>query len=176
MTRLLLVVAFVATIPAANWLIANVGTCIPNGPCVIPVGFGLEAPSGVIMIGLAFVLRDAVQRFYGLRWALIAIAIGVAASFIFATPALAIASGVAFALAELADLTVYTPLYRKRLITAVVASGFVGAVIDSAVFLWLAFGSLMFIEGQIVGKLLMSLLAIPAIAGWRALTQWREGL
>ncbi len=28
---------FVATIPAANWLIGNLGTtCVPNGPCLIP--------------------------------------------------------------------------------------------------------------------------------------------
>ena len=31
-------VAFGLTIPAANWMIGNVGTiCAPNGPCVIPV-------------------------------------------------------------------------------------------------------------------------------------------
>ena len=58
---------FVATIPAANWLIGNLGTtCVPNGPCLIPVGFGLMAPSGVLMIGLALVLRDLVQRRLGL--------------------------------------------------------------------------------------------------------------
>jgi len=33
---------FALTIPAANWLIGNVGAeCIPNGPCMVPVGFGL---------------------------------------------------------------------------------------------------------------------------------------
>jgi uncharacterized PurR-regulated membrane protein YhhQ (DUF165 family) len=35
----------------------------------------------------------------------------------------------------------------------------VGAAIDSAVFLWLAFGSLDFIAGQIVGKLWMTVVA-----------------
>ena len=49
---------FALTVPAANWLIANVGTCMPNGPCLIPVGFGLMAPSGVLMIGAALVLRE----------------------------------------------------------------------------------------------------------------------
>ena len=48
-------VLFALTIPAANWLIGNVGTkCVPNGPCLIPVApGGLVAPSGVTMIGIA---------------------------------------------------------------------------------------------------------------------------
>ncbi len=50
---MILFLAYIATIPAANWLIGNVGTtCVPNGPCLIPVGFGLMAPSGVLMVGL----------------------------------------------------------------------------------------------------------------------------
>src|SRR3954468_10522108 len=55
-------VAFGLTIPAANWLIGNLGTvCAPNGPCLIPVAPHLMAPSGVLMIGIALVLRDLVQ-------------------------------------------------------------------------------------------------------------------
>lgn len=61
------------------------------------------------------------------------------------------------------NIVVYAPLYRRRLIAAVVASGMVGAIIDSAVFLWLAFGSLDFIAGQVVGKAWMTLLAVPLI-------------
>jgi hypothetical protein len=36
-------------------------------------------------------------------------------------------------------------------------------VVDSIVFLWLAFGSLEFLVGQIIGKLWMVLLAIPFV-------------
>ena len=44
-------IAFGLTIPAANWMIGNVGTvCVPKGPCLIPVAPGLMAPSGVAMI------------------------------------------------------------------------------------------------------------------------------
>jgi queuosine precursor transporter len=163
-----LTIAFAATIPAANWLIGNAGTeCVPNGPCLVPVGFGLMAPSGVLMIGLALVLRDAVHEAGGVKAALTAIAVGAALSWLVAAPALALASVAAFALAELADLAVYTPLREKRLGLAVMVSGLVGAVIDSAVFLWLAFGSLAFIEGQIVGKLWMSLAAAAALLAAR---------
>ena len=40
----------------------------------------------------------------------------------------------------------------------------VGLVVDSIVFLWLAFGSLDFLAGQIVGKAWMVLLSIPLVA------------
>src|SRR5690606_8773589 len=134
---------FVATIPAANWLIGNVGTvCIPDGPCLIPVGFGLEAPSGVLVVGAALVLRDVVHERLGAGWALLAIAVGAVLSVFLAPPALVVASLAAFTLAELADFGVYTPLRRRNLTLAVLLSGVVGAALDSALFLWLAFGSL----------------------------------
>lgn len=158
----ILFLAFLATIPAANWLIGNVGTeCIPNGPCLVPVGFGLMAPSGVLMIGVALVLRDAVQQLLGLRWAIAAIVLGVVLSALVAPPALVLASAVAFALAESLDLAVYTPLRERNLPMAVLASGIVGAIADSAAFLFIAFGNLQFIEGQILGKVWMTL----AVAG-----------
>jgi uncharacterized PurR-regulated membrane protein YhhQ (DUF165 family) len=46
----------------------------------------------------------------------------------------------------------------------VVASSLVGLVLDSMIFLWLAFGSLDFLLGQIVGKAWMVLLSIPFVA------------
>jgi uncharacterized PurR-regulated membrane protein YhhQ (DUF165 family) len=84
-----------------------------------------------------------------------------------APPALVIASAAAFLLSEFADLAVYTPLARRGLLIAVVASGVVGLVVDSVVFLWLAFGSLEFLLGQIVGKAWMVLLSIPFVAWLR---------
>lgn len=159
--------AYAATIPAANWMIGTVGECIPSGPCLIPVGFGLMAPSGVLMIGAALVLRDAVHRLLGWQWAIGAIGIGAALSFIFSPAALVMASVAAFILSELADLAVYSPLHRKRLVLAVAASGIVGAAIDSAVFLWLAFGSLDFIAGQLIGKLWMTVAAIAILSAIR---------
>ncbi len=156
--------AFALCIPAANWLIGNVGTeCIPQGPCIVPVAPGLSAPSGVLMIGLALVLRDLVQRSLGVKWAAGAIVVGAGLSALFAPPALVFASAVAFLLSELADLAVYTPLQRKGLVLAVCLSSFVGLVIDSAIFLYLAFGSLDFISGQIVGKAWMVLASLPFI-------------
>lgn len=157
-------VLFAGTIPAANWLIGNVGFQFgPNEPHLVPVGFGLMAPSGVLVVGAALVLRDIVHERLGASWALAAIALGGVLSWWLAAPALVIASVLAFTLSELADLAVYTPLRKRQLGLAVLASGVVGSIIDSAVFLWLAFGSMAFIEGQIVGKLWMSLAAFGVI-------------
>jgi uncharacterized PurR-regulated membrane protein YhhQ (DUF165 family) len=161
-------VGFTACIPAANWLVGNVGTvCVPDGPCLIPVAPGLAAPSGVLVVGLALVLRDLVQRRLGRYWALAAIGVGAILSALFAPPSLILASTAAFLLSELADLGVYTPLQRRGLILAVVASSVVGLIIDSAVFLFLAFGSLEFLLPQIIGKAWMVLLSIPVMAWLR---------
>jgi queuosine precursor transporter len=162
---IIFVILFAMTIPAANWMIGHVGTtCVePDGPCVIPVAPGLMAPSGVTMIGIALVLRDLVQRRLGTATSAVAIVFGTGLSALIAPPSLILASGVAFFLSELADLAVYTPLARRRLVAAVVASSLVGLVVDSMVFLWLAFGSLDFLPGQIVGKAWMVLFSIPFI-------------
>jgi uncharacterized PurR-regulated membrane protein YhhQ (DUF165 family) len=147
---------YLATIPAANLLIGHAGTvCVPEGPCLVPIGFGLMAPSGVLMIGIALVLRDMVHRSLGWRWAAAGIVAGSTVSLLLAPAALAIASMTAFAFSEAMDQAVYAPLWRRRLVLAVLASGLVGAVVDSALFLWLAFGSLDHMAGQFVGKMWM---------------------
>ena len=155
---------FCLTVPAANWMIGHVGTvCTAHGPCLIPVAPGIMAPSGVLMIGAALVLRDLVQRRLGIEFGIGAIVAGAAISAGVAPPSLVLASATAFLLSEFADFAVYTPLARRRLVLAVVASSAVGLVVDSIVFLWLAFGSLEFLLGQIVGKALMVLASLPFV-------------
>lgn len=161
---------FIACIPVANWMIGHVGmVCVPQGPCLVPVwpwGLGdqpLMAPSGVLMVGLAFVLRDLVQRRLGRSIALTAIVAGAALSGAVAPPQLIVASMAAFFFSELADFAVYTPLQSRGLVLAVLASSVVGLIADSMLFLWLAFGSLDYLAGQILGKFWMVLLALPFI-------------
>lgn len=165
---IIFLVLFALTIPAANWLIGNVGTtCVAQGPCLIPVAPGLMAPSGVTMVGIALVLRDLVQRRLGAAISALAVVVGSGLSALFAPASLVVASAAAFLLSEFADLAVYTPLARRRLIAAVIASSCAGLVVDSIVFLWLAFGSLDFIAGQVVGKAWMVVLSIPLVAWLR---------
>jgi uncharacterized PurR-regulated membrane protein YhhQ (DUF165 family) len=156
---------FCLTIPAANWMIGHVGiVCVTNGPCLVPVAPGIMAPSGVLMVGAALVLRDLVQRRLGIGFGLAAIIVGAVISAGLAPPSLVLASAAAFLLSEFADFAVYTPLARRRLVAAVIGSSIVGLIVDSIAFLWLAFGSLEFLPGQIVGKLWMVLLSVPFVA------------
>ena len=152
MSKIVTSVAFLACIVGANWALTRFG--------VVPVGFGLMAPAGVYFAGLSFGLRDAVQELGGRAWTVGLSVVGAVLS-AFIGPTFALASGSACLLAELADFAVYTPLRDRQWIGAVVASNAVGSVVDSAMFLWIAFGSLDFMAGQVWGK---TLATIPAIA------------
>jgi uncharacterized PurR-regulated membrane protein YhhQ (DUF165 family) len=171
----LLVGSYVGTIFLANWFVQNVGTQFtPDGPHVIPVWPGIYAPSGVLWVGAALVLRDMVHFFLGRHVAIAAIIVGAFLSY-FVAPSLALASGAAFLLSETADLLVYTPMVKRGwVVGAVFASGTVGLVVDSVVFLTLAFGSLQFIEGQIIGKLWMT--AGASLVIWALRRRYPEAL
>lgn len=161
------VVAYLTSIVASNWLTAHYG--------LVPVGFGLLATAGTYMAGLAFVARDAVQDTAGRLAALGALAAGGALSWFLATPQLALASTVAFAISELADMAVYTPLRKRGYIRAATASNLVGAVVDTLVFLWLAgFGlAALIVAGQLVGKAWITVVVVGLVVIARALLRNR---
>lgn len=159
---------FILTIPLSNWVVMNVGlVCPANSPCLVPVWPGIMAPSAVLLAGLALVLRDGVHHFLGTRWAFYSIIAGTILSGFVSEPNLVIASAVAFLFSETADLIVYTPLRKRFPAWAIVASGFAGSVVDSMLFLTLAFGNLDYIVGQVLGKFEMSVLAAVLIVMWR---------
>lgn len=164
---ILFFVGFVATIFLANFFIRNVGTECHGNVCLVPMwpSFGIGdgmVPSGVLWAGLALTLRDLVQRRLGFWWSWGAVAVGAALSALL-DPSLALASGGAFFLAETLDLFVYTPLQKRNLILAVVGSNIVGMIVDSFVFLYIAGIPIIYMEGQVVGKLWMTLAALPVI-------------
>lgn len=146
--------AYIGCIFLANWLITHIG--------LVSVGFGLMAPAGVYAVGATFTFRDVTQAHLGRVAVLVAIVAGAALSALL-SPALALASGTAFVVSELADFGIYTPLRERNWLAAVGLSNTVGLVLDSVLFLWLAFGSLAFLPGQIVGKAWMTLLAIAVL-------------
>ena len=159
---LISLILFILTIPAGNWVVMNVGTvCPPDSPCLIPVWPGIMSPSAVLFAGLALILL-------GKRWTLVAIAAGAALSGVLSEPAIILGSTCAFLFSELADFAVYTPLRERHLTLAIVLSGLVGSIVDSVIFLSLAFGSLDFIVGQVIGKFWMSLIAGAMIIMWRS--------
>jgi hypothetical protein len=155
---------FIATIFAANWAIVEFG---PVG-----VGFGLTAPAGVYFAGLAFTFRDVVHRQLGRRFVIAAIVAGGLVTLLVSTT-FAVASAVAFLVSELADFAVYEPARRRGWLPAVALSNLAGLSVDSVLFLWLAFGSLAFLPGQLLAKAWTTLAAIGLLAAIRSWTRPR---
>lgn len=158
-------VAFGVAIVLANVLTSTFG--------FVPVGFGLEATAGTYMAGVVLALRDVIQDTCG-RWALAGvIAAGVVVSFVLADPFIAVASAVAFLFSEIADLVVYTPLRARarfgdrRWAVAVGASNVVGAIVDTVLFVGIAFGAAAIapaLPGQLLGKVWATLAFL--MIGW----------
>ena len=128
MSRLVPLVAFTSVIIAANAVTSWWG--------IVTVA-GVTATAGTWLAGFGFVARDALQERGGTRWVLAAIVAGALLS-AGLSPAIAVASGVAFLMSELSDWAVYTPLRARSRTSAALLSNTVGAAIDSALFLMLA--------------------------------------
>ena len=157
----LALLVFIGTVVGANWAVVTFG--------VVPVGFGLMAPAGVFFAGVAFTARDVLHDLSGRRMVLVGIVAGALLSgFLEDATRLAIGSGVAFFLSEIADLAIYTPLRKRTWLGSVAASNSVGLTVDSVLFLAIAFGSLAFLPGQLVGKAYMTIGAIVLMGGGRA--------
>lgn len=156
-TSLFALTAYACAIAAANWLTAHHG--------LISVGFGLTATAGTYCAGIALMLRNVVQDALGRRFVVLAIVAGAALSAL-TSPALALASGVAFGVSELADTAAYTPLRRHGWARAVLPASFIGALLDSLLFLSIAGFPVTArgISGQLVGKTWAVWLPVAAVA------------
>jgi uncharacterized PurR-regulated membrane protein YhhQ (DUF165 family) len=157
---------YVAMIYLANWALQRYG--------FISIGFGLMAPAGVFFAGMAFSFRDLLQDEGGRRLVVIAIALGAGLAYTI-SPAFALASAVAFGLSELADFAVYTPLKERNRYGALTASNLVGSVVDSMLFLWIAFGSIAGWFGLSLGKAYMIVPSLLLLWGLRAVSErWKS--
>jgi len=126
----LITVALVGSVLLANLLTSNYG--------LVAAGFGLLVPAGTYAAGLSLGLRDALHQSGGTRWVLTAIAGGIALSALLGNGRIALASAVAFGVAELLDLLVYVPLRRRGWRRAVIGSNAVGSLVDTLLFLTIA--------------------------------------
>lgn len=134
--------AFIAVVVATNWITNTLG---------VVSWLGVAATAGTWLAGFGFVARDAVHEALGVRWVVGCILAGAAISAAF-SPSLALASGVAFLLAELADLAVYQPLRRRGLVRAALASNLAGSIVDSIAFLAIAGFPLALVWSQVAIK------------------------
>lgn len=150
--------AYIACIVGANLAQVTFG--------MVPVGFGLMGTAGIYGAGLAFTARDMVQERLGRAASLLAIVAGGLLSAII-SPSLAVASFTAFLLSEFLDFMVYNELRERRWIAAVIISNIAGAVLDSMLFVYLAFGTLDHWQGQALGKVEMTLAVVPFLWWYR---------
>jgi hypothetical protein len=141
---LLWAAGYAAALAAANLATSRYG--------LVRAGFGLTVTAGTYTAGLALALRDSLHETAGVRGVLAALAAGITLSALTADPRIVLASTVAAAVGELADLAAYTPLRARRRRTAVAVSGAVGGLVDTVGFLWLAGFP---VTGQTVGGQLL---------------------
>lgn len=124
---MLTIFTYIALIAGVNWAFAIVPPMqLPGGELWSPVA---------LIVGFVFVVRDFAQRRVGhhVLWAMLA---GIGLSWWMASPQLALASAIAFAIGELADWALYT-FTKKPFSQRILFSSLLGAPLDSLVFLTL---------------------------------------
>lgn len=130
------------------------------------MGFGVYIPSGVIFAGALLTLRDVLHERLGSRMTLVIIFVSAPVIAITTSPALAAASAITYLLAEIIDFYVYRSLRSWNRLVAVAASNVVSSLLDSAIFLSLAFGSAAVASGTLtmsLGKLIASFLTLALL-------------
>lgn len=160
MKKMIWLLAFIGSIVLANWATSVFG--------LVPIGLGLAVTAGTFAAGAALILRDGLQVAAGRRWALGAVVGGAVVSYVVSEPFIAVASGIAFLVSELVDFAVFTPLRKRSLAGAVLASSVVSAPVDTVLFLQIAgFGvTWQAVLGQFIVKTLMAL-AVAGYLAWR---------
>lgn len=108
-------------------------------------GLGDVLTWGAFSYPVAFLVNDLTNRRYGKpaarRVVVAGFLIAVAFSVRLATPRIAIASGTAFLLGQLLDITVFARLRRLAWWRAPLAATIVGSMLDTAIFFSLAFAA-----------------------------------
>lgn len=142
---------YFATIPFLNWSFG----VVPSIQLISPNEFfarGVELHPLTMVTGLVFVFRDFVQRRMGQR-VLIVMALAIAWSFYYAWPVIALASGIAFAVSEIADWALYT-FTKYRLSQRILLSSLLASPIDTTIFLYGADLALQMQLGEPAGSML----------------------
>lgn len=124
-SAMLTLFTYISLIVGVNWLFEVT-------PLVELPGGELWSPAALV-VGFVFVVRDFAQRRIGhnILWAMLA---GIAISWWMASPQLALASALGFAVGEMADWALYT-FTRKPFSQRILISSVLGAPLDSLVFL-----------------------------------------
>lgn len=161
-TSLPVAIAYVSTVVAANWFSTDCS----------PLQFGaIVVPAGTFWAGMTFTLRDQLHETLGRHGVLAAIAAGAGLSWWLASPEIAAASVLAFTVSEIVDSIVYGRLRGRSVLGAVIGSNTVGLVIDSVLFVPIAFGGFSLVPGQVLGKTVATALAVAVLIAAKAIGQ-----
>ena len=118
-----------------------------------PLGLGDYLTWGAFTYPVAFLVTDLTNRRYGAGIARRLVAVGfvgaVALSIWLATPRIALASGTAFLVGQLLDITVFNRFRRQSWWRAPLIGSVFGSVIDTALFFSLAFAGDVEISGPV---------------------------
>jgi uncharacterized PurR-regulated membrane protein YhhQ (DUF165 family) len=152
-------VAYVGTVVAANWASTHCSAA-HLGPLIVP--------AGTVWAGCTFTLRDLLHDALSVRGVAAAVVVGTGLSWLLASPQIATASVVAFATSELLDTVVYARLRTQSRVQAIAGSNVAGLVVDSLVFVPLAFGSFAAVPCQILGKTIATGLTVAVLLTVRA--------
>jgi uncharacterized PurR-regulated membrane protein YhhQ (DUF165 family) len=110
-----------------------------------PFGLGDYLTWGAFSYPVAFLVTDLTNRRYGSATArqlvIVGFIIAVRLSIWLATPRIALASGTAFLVGQLLDITVFNRLRRQSWWHAPLAGSVVGSALDTALFFSLAFAN-----------------------------------
>jgi len=92
---------------------------------------------------VTFFITETVNYFHGPRWARRVVYIGflvaVTLSFLFMNPQIAMASGLAFLIGQLLDISVFTRLRRMQWWLAPASASIAGSFVDTVIFFTIAF-------------------------------------
>lgn len=149
-----LATTYVALVVLANWLASKYLITVPFTHYI--------APAGVLCIGAVLVMRDWLQQLRGLRWVfglilgagVLSYVMGVAIGY-GSLQRVALASLAAFIVSEgIFETAIFTPLRKRHFTLGVGLSASVGNLIDSYVFLVLAFPAFWhsLYAGNVIGK------------------------
>ena len=124
---------------------------------------------GAITFPFAFLVTDLTNRFYGASSArtvvLVGFAIGIVASFVLADPRIALASGTAFFISQMLDVSIFDKLRASKWWIAPATSSALSSIVDTLLFFSLAFVAtglpwMQWAAGDLATKWVVALLAL----------------
>ena len=135
---LVYVALMTAVVVASNFLVQ-----FPVQGMLGAINLGDLLTWGAFTYPFAFLVTELTNRHYGPRHARLVVisgfVVGVALSWYFAQPRIAIASGLAFLLGQLLDISVFNRLRRQSWWQAPLAGSMLGSILDTVLFFSFAF-------------------------------------